>query len=608
MSFNSYDSKTFTTGDSYPLEFGDYLENDESTVEDDFTESWKCTLNFTGSNPVYPVEMFISLMEQKYKIQFNSKDGSSEADSNLGSIILNHICDDELTPAGLWKKQFLSDSLSTSSQKTSTWSGIKKDLISHFGQPNIHNNKHGIKGGGYSMQERILMFYSLMRNPEEDLGIFRVRVSLVASILENGRINKHANQDWVRLLFLLGLSEEDRSLIVDEANFIYDINGLCSLLLERKKDLSGTDETNDTKQSVNSQEICDNNDENVISKRVPGQESLLNVQEASVQETNVNERLQVPEPEKTEKNVNEKDVKQEAVNVPDSRLVVEFENDDIIPENVKRIKKRKKGAKVSNKVPKQDSPSPRKSLGGRSECIICNKEFDSVAEYKKHNLEAHPADKPTKCPHCDFERLDRRNVQIHIQRSHGNQSNPEEKCICPQCNKSFTFRFNLNKHIRLSHGQGEKYKCHLCPHRCDYKTRLQEHINAIHTGVKNFKCDKCTFATSWRSQLIRHLWQVHNEGKGSVYTCEQCGYTTKRKELYRNHLMNVHNIGDFKPGLCTLCGMTFKTKNYLMDHMYKVHKKTLRGKDTKAAMKEKALKMNAPNNFEEDEYSSGNVI
>ena len=70
--------------------------------------------------------------------------------------------------------------------------------------------------------------------------------------------------------------------------------------------------------------------------------------------------------------------------------------------------------------------------------------------------------------------------------------------------------------------------------------------------------------------------------------------------------MNVHNIGDFKPGLCTLCGMTFKTKNYLMDHMYKVHKKTLRGKDTKAAMKEKAMKMNGPNS-EEDEYFSESV-
>ena len=55
--------------------------------------------------------------------------------------------------------------------------------------------------------------------------------------------------------------------------------------------------------------------------------------------------------------------------------------------------------------------------------------------------------------------------------------------------------------------------------------------------------------------------------------------------------MNVHNIGDFRPALCTLCGMTFKTKNYLMDHMYKVHKKTMSGKDTKAALKEKGLQL-----------------
>ena len=86
--------------------------------------------------------------------------------------------------------------------------------------------------------------------------------------------------------------------------------------------------------------------------------------------------------------------------------------------------------------------------------------------------------------------------------------------------------------------------------------------------------------------LTTHLWVLHGEGKGRVYTCEQCGYTTKVQSLYRNHLMNLHNIGEYKPGLCPICGMTFKTKSYLMDHMYKVHKKTLKGKDTKAATKD----------------------
>ena len=58
--------------------------------------------------------------------------------------------------------------------------------------------------------------------------------------------------------------------------------------------------------------------------------------------------------------------------------------------------------------------------------------------------------------------------------------------------------------------------------------------------------------------------------------------------------MNLHNVGDYKPGLCPICGMTFKTKAYLMDHMYKVHKKTLKGKDTKAAIKESLQHIVAP--------------
>ena len=43
------------------------------------------------------------------------------------------------------------------------------------------------------------------------------------------------------------------------------------------------------------------------------------------------------------------------------------------------------------------TPSGNKTANSaRSVCVICNKNFDSVGEFKKHNLEAHPADKPTK--------------------------------------------------------------------------------------------------------------------------------------------------------------------------------------------------------------------
>ena len=191
---------------------------------------------------------------------------------------------------------------------------------------------------------------------------------------------------------------------------------------------------------------------------------------------------------------------------------------------------------------------------------------------------------------CDFSRMDRRLVIVHLQRNHVEQNN-QKPFICPvqSCNKSFRRNDQLNAHKRLSHEGGQKYQCHLCGHRCDYKKRLQEHINAIHTKEKPFKCEKCSFATSWRTQLTQHLWCVHGEGKGSTYTCDLCGYSTKRQGKYKNHLMNLHNIGVKSPAMCSICGRSFKTKNYLMDHMYKVHKKTMGGKDTKAALKERGI-------------------
>ena len=397
MGSNSYYSNMNIPSEVNSVDFGNYFENGGNPLEDDFTESWKSTLNFTGSNPVYPLEMFISIMEHKYKIQSSSKDITSEEDSKFGSTILSHISDDELTPAGLWKKQFLPDTVSASASINSSWSAIKRDLIKHFGHPNLFNNKSANKGGGYSMQERILMFYSLMRNPDENLGIYRVRVSLVANILEHGNINKQASQDWVRLLFLLGLNEEDRNLIVDEANFIYDINGLCSLLLERQLGLNIDDDTNDIKESIDTDKISDVLENNVIPESSSSIKPVSLVRNKNTEVENVNERLisSVPEiRESSEINHVTSSDKERVDALDNSRLVVEWENDE--SEGIKGTKKRKKGTKLKRKVPKQESPSPRKSLGGRSICVICNKDFESVAEFKKHNLEVHPADKPTK--------------------------------------------------------------------------------------------------------------------------------------------------------------------------------------------------------------------
>jgi hypothetical protein len=369
----------------YPLE----LENE---MDHDISESWKSTLNFTGSNPVFPVEMFIALMEHKYTIHSNNGNNSKEQQSSLCTNILNHICGDEMSPASLWKKQFLSDI----QLGNITWSAMKKDLTKHFGQQNT------LPGSCYSMQERLLLFYSLMKNPDESISYFRVRVNIVASILEHGKLTKQANQDWVRLFFLLGLNEEERSLIIEEADYIYDLSGLCSLLLERKQALTSSGDVEETKETIDSQIVS----ENAISTVIPEENSSpmkVNVLSNSGEMNDI--QAFDPHEVMNEDSKHKKSGIKQEIQETNPTLVVEWENEAHFPsmqQNLSsklRVKKRKKGIKMRQNLRKShdSSPSVNKVVNSaRSVCVICNKNFDSVGEFKKHNLEAHPADKPTK--------------------------------------------------------------------------------------------------------------------------------------------------------------------------------------------------------------------
>ena len=78
--------------------------------EEYYLETWKSSLNFTGQNPVFPVEMFIELMDHKYgkpnKLSCNGT-GKSVQPKICGNI-LNHIYDDDGSPASYWKKRVLS--------------------------------------------------------------------------------------------------------------------------------------------------------------------------------------------------------------------------------------------------------------------------------------------------------------------------------------------------------------------------------------------------------------------------------------------------------------------------------------------------------------------
>ena len=377
-----------------------YQTDFENELEHDISESWKSTLNFTGSNPVFPVEMFIALIEHKYAVHLTKKIKVDQTITCTG--ILSHICDDKMSPAAIWKKQLLCDT----KLENLNWLDIKKDLLKHFGQ------QQTLPGSCYSMQERLLLFYSLMKSPDEKYSNFLVRVNIVASIVEHGKPSRQANQDWTRLFFLLGLSEEDRNMIIDEADFIYDLNGLCSLLVERRQTLKPCDNLEELKESINLSNSLEDSISNIVQEDNDSEMSnngsslgKIYSDEVSLQGCSKDDRII----ESKQKVINEDankttDIKQE---LPGSNpmLIVEWENENgdtsMEPTHKKmRTKKRKKGMKDKHNLSKPYqslSPKSSKTVGTRPvACVICNKNFDTVSEFKKHNLETHPADKPTK--------------------------------------------------------------------------------------------------------------------------------------------------------------------------------------------------------------------
>ena len=117
--------------------------------EEDYLETWKSSMNFTGQNPVFPVEMFIELMEHKYrksnKLSCNGTDKAVQP--KICEQILKHIDADDGSPASYWKKRVLSqnDVLKLS------WLALKKDLLKNFGQQATE------RGTFYSMHEKLLL-------------------------------------------------------------------------------------------------------------------------------------------------------------------------------------------------------------------------------------------------------------------------------------------------------------------------------------------------------------------------------------------------------------------------------------------------------------------
>ena len=99
---------------------------------------------------------------------------------------------------------------------------------------------------------------------------------------------------------------------------------------------------------------------------------------------------------------------------------------------------------------------------------------------------------------------------------------------CPECNKEFKNKRYIESHIRRTHGDGRviTYPCVLCEYKANKKCNLTVHINSIHGEDKTLGCDLCSFISKNKDSFKNHM-NTHKNNNTKVKNTDQ---TSKEKQ------------------------------------------------------------------------------
>ncbi|XP_052809032.1 zinc finger protein 771-like [Mya arenaria] len=160
-----------------------------------------------------------------------------------------------------------------------------------------------------------------------------------------------------------------------------------------------------------------------------------------------------------------------------------------------------------------------------SKCHVCEDEFYSQAELKRHFVEHHPDSKPYKCGVCEKCLGTKRDLGRHMRTHTG-----ERPFQCATCGKAFILGRHLKDH-ELIHTGSKPFKCSVCKRSFRNKYTLKMHF-FIHTGERQFMCMVCGQRFKSRGCLKSHAL-THTDIK--PFVCEICERPFRRKSQMRQH-------------------------------------------------------------------------
>ena len=139
-------------------------------------------------------------------------------------------------------------------------------------------------------------------------------------------------------------------------------------------------------------------------------------------------------------------------------------------------------------------------------CSICKK---NVSKLSDHTKRVHLKLRQHPCNLCGIEFYDKHDLKKHIRKVHEGKRE-----ICPECGLSFK---RIHEHIRVVHRR--EITKEVCPHCGKSYSQVKEHIRSVHENERNFSCHLCPLKTFTNATLKTHL-QVHERyaSMNKIYT------------------------------------------------------------------------------------------
>lgn len=161
-------------------------------------------------------------------------------------------------------------------------------------------------------------------------------------------------------------------------------------------------------------------------------------------------------------------------------------------------------------------------------------DFSEVESFKVEQIPC------KKCPEM-FE--NKKSLNRHLSKEHGEIQPKNFRCDYENCNKSFTLRDTLSKHIKSAHKGGDKFPCDRCPTILSTKMSLTRHINTCHLKIKSFYCEICKAAFTELKSLNNHIKKIHEGIDDKKIECDLCGMKFQNQwSLNRHHLTHTKEV------------------------------------------------------------------